>query len=299
MTDTVISGQRFVRVRDQRVKSPEAIADALAKRRRRPLPADGRVFIVAADHPARGAIDVGDEPGAMADRYDLLDRLELALARPGVDGVLGTPDIIEDLALLGALDNKLVIGSMNRGGIAGSSFEIDDRMTGYDIAAAGRDGLDFVKTLLRINLEDSVTPAALETNSRTVSAAAAAGLPIMLEPFMNEWQDGKATNVLTTDAVIKSVGIASALGNTSAYTWLKLPVVADMERVAAATTLPIVLLGGERSDDQQAAFACWQHALGLPGVRGLVAGRSLIYPADGNVEAAVRTAAELVHAGTE
>ena len=55
-----------------------------------------------------------------------------ALARPGVTGVLGTADILEDLLLLGALDGKAVFGSMNRGGLAGAAFEIDDRFTGYD-----------------------------------------------------------------------------------------------------------------------------------------------------------------------
>ena len=56
--------------------------------------------------------------------------LSVALARPGVDGVLGTADIVEDLLLLGALEDKVVIGSMNRGGLAGTVFEIDDRFTG-------------------------------------------------------------------------------------------------------------------------------------------------------------------------
>jgi len=43
---------------------------------------------------------VRDVADAMADRYDLLRRLVITLQRPGVDGVLGTPDIIEDLLLL-------------------------------------------------------------------------------------------------------------------------------------------------------------------------------------------------------
>jgi hypothetical protein len=55
-----------------------------------------------------------------------------AVEAGGQLGVLGTPDIVEDLLLLGALDDKVVIGSMNRGGLAGTSFEIDDRFTGYD-----------------------------------------------------------------------------------------------------------------------------------------------------------------------
>ncbi len=87
-------------------------------------------MIVAADHPARGALGVGSRPTAMNSRTDLLDRLRAALADPGVDGVLATSDILDDLLLLGALEDKVVFSSMNRGGLAGAQFELDDRMTG-------------------------------------------------------------------------------------------------------------------------------------------------------------------------
>ena len=62
----------------------------------------------------------------MADRAGLLERLCVALGGPGVDGVFGTADVLEDLLLLGALEGKVVIGSMNRGGLAETVFEIDD-----------------------------------------------------------------------------------------------------------------------------------------------------------------------------
>ena len=101
----------------------------------------GRLMLVAADHPARGALRAGDDALAMADRCRLLDRLSVALSRPGVDGVLGTADVIEDLLLLGALDGKVVIGSMNRGGLAGTVFEIDDRFTGVRRRRGRPDGL--------------------------------------------------------------------------------------------------------------------------------------------------------------
>ena len=52
------------------------------------------------------------------------------LSRPGVDGVLGTADVLDDLLLMGALEGKVVIGSMNRGGLQGATFELDDRFTG-------------------------------------------------------------------------------------------------------------------------------------------------------------------------
>lgn len=294
--NAILSTADFARLRDLRATRPSGIRDALAGRRRRDvLHGDGRLFIVAADHPARGALAVGKDPTAMANRYDLLQRLAVALSRPGVDGVLGTPDIIDDLAALGLLDDKVIVGSMNRGGLRGASFEMDDRFTAYDVETMAREGIDFAKTLIRINLEDPATASILEATAQAVTEAAAAELPIMLEPFMSRWVDDRVVNDLTTDAVILSVAIAAGLGASSAYTWMKLPVVADMERVMEATTLPTLLLGGDAGVDPDETFAAWEDALALPGVRGLTVGRTLLYPPDGDVAAAVDTAAALVH----
>jgi DhnA family fructose-bisphosphate aldolase class Ia len=286
----------FARLRTIRHSTPDAIPAALAARSRRPLVRDdGRLFIVAADHPARGALGVRRAPMAMADRYDLLQRLALALSRPGVDGVLGTPDIIDDLALLGVLDDKITVGSMNRGGLRGAAFEMDDRFTGYEVGAMVEAGLDAAKLLLRINLQDAGTARTLEETARAVTAASAARLPIMLEPFMSEWIEGRLVNDLSPDAVITSVSIAAGLGASSAYTWLKLPVVAEMERVMASTTLPTLLLGGDPDGAPDETYARWDAALRLPGVHGLIVGRTLLYPQDGDVAAAVDIAASLVH----
>ncbi len=286
----------FDALRETRATNPDRLAEVYANRQRRELLAgDGRLMIVAADHPARGALAVNGNATAMADRYELLTKLAVALDRPGVDGVLGTPDIIDDLALLGLLDNKIVVGSMNRGGLRGASFEMDDRYTAYDMPAIERDGLDFAKNLVRINLQDAGTADTLEASALAVSDAAELKIPIMLEPFMSEWVDGHITNNLSTDQVILSVAIASGLGNSSAYSWLKLPVVPDMDRVMASTTLPTLLLGGDPMGDESELREQWAHALGLPGVRGLVVGRTLLYPADGDVARAVDAAANLVH----
>lgn len=286
----------FDTLRQTRAQHPERISEILAGRTRRELiRGDGRLFIVAADHRARGALGVRDDDNAMANRYELLEGLATALSRPGVDGVLGTPDIIDDLALLGLLDDKIVVGSMNRGGLKGASFEMDDRYTAYSVDRIQHDRLDFAKNLLRINLADPGSVATLEATAQVVSEAAAAGLPIMLEPFMSSWVNGTVRNDLTTDAVILSIAIAEGLGDSSAYSWLKLPVVPDMDRVMAATTLPTLLLGGDPVGDQDETFESWQNALELPGVRGLVVGRSLLYPQDGNIEKAIDTAAALVH----
>ena len=286
----------FARLRDIRAAHPEKLAEIYATRTRRDVIAgDGRLLIVAADHPARNAVAVRDNSRAMANRYDLIERLATALSRPGVDGVLGTPDIIDDLALLGCLEGKIVVGSLNRGGLRGASFEMDDRITGYDIDGIVRDKLDFAKMLNRVNLGDAGTANMLSYSYESVSAAAAAKLPIMLEPFMSEWVDGKIKNDLSTDAVIDSINIANGLGNSSAYTWMKLPVVENMARVMEATTMPTLLLGGDPVGDASEIYASWGKALELPGVRGLVVGRSLLYPQDGHVSNAIDTAVKLVH----
>jgi hypothetical protein len=290
-------------VRDQiraivaaRARRPHAFAEAAAGRRRRTslLGEDGQIFLIAADHPARGALRAGDRPMAMADRADLLERMSLALSRPGVDGVLGTADIIEDLLLLGALEEKVVIGSMNRGGLAGTTFEIDDRFTGYDAAAIQKMGFDGGKMLFRVDPDDPATPVTMEACARAVSDLAGHGLMAMVEPFISHRVDGRIRNDLSPEAVIRSITVAAGLGTTSAYTWLKLPVVDDMERVLAASTIPVLLLGGEVSADQGAAFESWRKALQIPSVHGLVIGRSLLYPPGDDVAAAVDTAVGLM-----
>ncbi|AGW42590.1 hypothetical protein O159_26860 [Leifsonia xyli subsp. cynodontis DSM 46306] len=133
--------------------------------------------------------------------------------------MLGTPDIVEDLALLGVLDDRVAVGSMNRGGLSGSVFEMDDRFTGYDVGGMVRDGLDAAKLLVRVNREDAATVRTLEKTADAVTAAARSGLPILLEPFLSSWREGRVVNDLTPDVVIASVAIAAGLGASSAYTW--------------------------------------------------------------------------------
>jgi hypothetical protein len=287
--------ERVAEVTQIRASDPEAIARAALARAARPtVRGDGRLMIIAADHPARGAFGVGDRPMAMASRVDLLERLVIALARPGVDGLLASPDVLEDLLLLGALEDKVVFGSMNRGGLQGAEFELDDRFTGYDALGCAEMRLNGGKTLTRIALGDPGTVATMEATAKAVNELAARKLIALVEPFWSSRAGGRVDNDLSPDAVIKSIGICSALGRTSAYTWLKLPVVPDMERVMDSTTLPTLLLGGDPATDAEATYQSWRDALSLPAVRGLVVGRTLLYPGDDDVTAAVDTAVSMV-----
>lgn len=283
------------RLVETRAGRPAAVAEAAqARRAGRLLDQAGQVLVIAADHGARGALGSGAEPMAMASRVELVDRLLVALSRPGVDGVLGTPDVLEDLLLLGALEGKVALGSMNRGGLAGAEFELDDRFTGYDAAALAGMRFDGGKMLLRIDPSDAGSLNTLQACAHAVSDLARHRLTALVEPFWSHRVRGRVVHDLRPDAVIRAIAVASGLGVTSAYTWLKVPVVEDMERVLAAATLPALLLGGDTARDRAATFARWQAALALPTVRGLVVGRNLLYPPDGDVAAAVDTAAALL-----
>ena len=279
-----------------RVHRPEAVAQAAAARRRPStvIGGHGKLMMIAADHPARGALRAGDRPLAMANRADMLDRLCLALSRPGVNGVLGTPDVLEDLLLLGALEGKVVVGSMNRGGLAGTAFEIDDRFTSYDASRIAASGFEGGKMLVRIDPEDHGTVRTLASCAHAITDLAGHRLMAMVEPFISHRVDGRVRNELTAEAMIRAMSVAAGLGTTSAYTWLKVPVVEDMERALEATTLPALILGGEVADDQDAAFASWRKALALPTVQGLVIGRSLLYPPGDDVAGAVDAAVGLL-----
>lgn len=297
----MITDSAFAELLRVRAEDPEAVVAAARRRSRATVAtvaAAGDLFLVAADHPARSALAVGEDPFAMADRRSLLDRIATALEHPRVDGVLGTADIVEDLLLLGLLEDKLVIGSMNRGGLAGSVWELDDRFTGYDAAHIAAMRFDGGKMLLRIDPHDDRTNATLEACGHAVTELADLSLMAMVEPLpAHHTTDNRVVISKEPDDIIQVVSVACGLGATSAHTWLKIPVVENMERVMASTTLPTLLLGGDPGNDPGATYEGWRRALEIPQVRGLVVGRTLLYPRSGTVMEAVDRAAQLLQGG--
>jgi len=296
---TALTPERYRALLEARIFDPESLRRALIERRRRTIPGtDGRLVILAADHTARGMLAVGPEPLAVADRFGLLDRLVRALSVPGVDGVLASADLLEELAWLGALDDRLAIGTMNRGGVIGAAWELDDRMTAYDTDHIEAYGLDGGKTLLRIDDSDPAVARTIEAVAATVTELSDRRLMCVIEPlpYVKDG-DGRARLDPSVERLVKVVAVASGLGSSSAYSWLKVPGSDRMAEVAGATTLPILMLGGDPGPDAQAVFGRWEAAMREPNVRGLVAGRALLYPHGEDVEDAVRRAARIVHGG--
>jgi hypothetical protein len=119
----------------------------------------------------------------------------------------------------------------------------------------------------------------------------------MVEPLPYRREaDGTLRLLSDVPALARAVSIASGLGNTSAFTWLKMPACDDPEPVFAATTLPCVVLGGVPAPDPARDLESWALALAQPTVRGLVIGRALLYPPDGDVGSAVEAAAAVLRA---
>ncbi len=291
-----LTDERWTELLAARADQPALALDRLRNRPRRPLTTDGRLFIVAYDHTSRGALGVPGEPFAMADRRRSLEALLVALSHPGVDGVLGSADVLEELALLGALDGMLAFGTMNRGGMAGAAWELDDRMTAYDAEHVEASGLDGGKTLLRIDHDDPAVARTIESVAAVTTQLADRRIMAMIEPLPYV-KDASGWAVIDSshEALVKAVAIASGLGASSAYTWLKIPGSDRMSEVAGATTMPVLMLGGDPGADAGTTFSRWQDSMREPNVRGLVAGRALLYPHGEEVEQAVARAASFVH----
>jgi hypothetical protein len=291
-----LDDETFASLTETRVTAPHRIGEALAARKRRDtLTRDGMIFIVAADHTARGMVGLGDDPMAMADRRSMLNRLLTALQNPRVDGVLASAEIMEDLVLLGAMEDKIAVGTMNRGGLAGATWELDDRFTAYDTKHLVAANLDAGKMLLRLDDDDPGVNLTLEACAHTVQELNDNRMMAMVEPIpYTRDANGKRVWDDRPGRLVRAVGVTAALGGSSAYTWLKIQATADIKAVAAMTTQPLLILGGAPGPDPEATYASWETALHEPSVRGLVIGRALLYPADGDVAGAVGRAATLV-----
>ncbi len=277
----------LAKITEVRLADPErSLRTARARKRRSTLTPDGRLNILAADHPARRVTKVGDDPLRMADRHSYLARIVRVLQSHVVDGVMATMDVLEDLLILhdlileaggpGLLDDRLLIVSLNRGGLAGASWEMDDPITGASPGTCADMGLDGAKLLLT------------EMN--------ALSLPTFLEPLPVVKNNGGYRVVKEAEALAKIVGVASALGDSSRYLWLKLPYCKNYEVVARATTLPILLLGGESVGDATPLLREIEAGLAAgANVRGALVGRNVLFPGPEDPLVVAQAAGSIIH----
>jgi len=296
-------------ITEVRVERPYIVqAEALARRRRSSLTTNGKLSILATDHPARRVTGVGSEAFLMADRLGYLGRVLRVIAASEFDGVMGPTDIIEDLFIMNYLvrqgggpsflDNKVIIGCMNRGGLAGTVFEMDDRMTSFTAESIARLGLDGAKIMFRLDVDDPNSLATIDYCARAISEVNAYGLPTFLEALPVRKEGTKYPTLKQADELARVAGVASALGDSSMHLWLKLPYADGYERVANATTLPILMLGGEAKGDPTPTLN--EFAKGVKAganVRGALVGRNVLYPGDDDPMAVAMAIQKIVQEG--
>lgn len=294
------------RLTEIRVHDPDyALRAAQSRVRRASLTADGKLNILAADHPARRVTTVGADSLGMADRHDYLARIVRVLTSAAVDGVMATMDVIEDLLILhdlsgdnGFLKDKLLIASLNRGGLAASSWEMNDPMTGASPETCAAWKLDGAKILMRLCDAEPDSLRTMVASAAAITETNALHIPMFLEPLPVAKSDKGYKVIKTAEALAKIVGVASALGDSSRYLWLKLPYCENYEVVARATTLPILLLGGESAGDPTAFLR--EVSAGMAAganVRGALVGRNVLYPGDGDPLAVAEAVGGIVHQG--
>ncbi|HVQ40329.1 MAG TPA: hypothetical protein VMS31_22500 [Pyrinomonadaceae bacterium] len=299
----------LAKITEVRVTDPDcSLRVAQSRKRRTHLSPDGKLNILAGDHPARRVAKVGDDPVRMADRHGYLARIVRVLQSDVVDGVMATMDVLEDLFILhhliqeaggpGLLDNRILLASLNRGGLAGTSWEMDDPITGASPATCASMKLDGAKLLMRLCDDEVDSLSTMLYCSEAVTEMNALGLPTFLEPLPVVKDNGNYKVVKTPEALAKIVGVASALGDSSRYLWLKLPYCATYEVVASATTLPILLLGGESVGDATPLLR--EISAGLAAgtnVRGALVGRNVLYPGDADPLVVAQAAGSIIHHG--
>ncbi len=303
----MFAGGEFARITDVRVNDPDYPLRHAKRRRRSPrLSVDGRLNIVAADHPARRITAVGADPVAMTDREDYLSRILRVLSSQLADGVMATMDVLEDLLIVAGmavdqgkpdpLDGKLLIASLNRGGLAKAVWEMDDPMTGATPSTCAEWNLDGAKILLRLCDEDPGSLRTMTAAAQMIRETNKLGLPMFLEPLPVEKTERGFQVVRTAAALARTAGVASALGDSSRYLWLKLPYCEGYDMVARATTLPILLLGGESAGDYRPFLEELTSGLAAgPNVRGALVGRNILYPGEADPLTAAEAVGAIIH----
>ena len=302
-----------LRVKDMitevRVDKPEVIiSEALARVRRPRLTRDGKLTVLATDHPARRVTSVGNNPMAMADRLEYLGRVLRVLVAGEFDGVMGPTDIIEDLFIISYLikqgggpaflDEKVILGCMNRGGLSGVVFEMDDRMTSFTADSIAQLRLDGAKIMFRLMDNEVNSLYTIEYCAQAINDMNAYGLPTFLEPLPVELKSGKYEVQKNAEALAKVAGVAGALGDSSANLWLKLPYCDNYEIVSRAVTEPILMLGGASRGDPTPMLGEFASGMKAGGnIRGALVGRNILYPGADDPLATAEAVYKIVHEG--
>jgi len=244
-------------------------------------------LILAADHRARGVVTIESYAEYLA---------ALTAALPACDGILASAQPLEDLVRSGAVASAhRTYLSINRTGLAGAAWELDDRLVAT-VARAASDGYDGVKLMTRIDLADPRTSGALELLGRVLEESRASGLEALVEAVT--WRDGRISD--DADDIVH----AAVIGHDLGAALLKVPVPSEapgparveaVGRIVASVGVPVLFLGGPQRGGPDPLAPVLDEARDVMdgGGAGLAIGRAVLLDAD-PAAAAARLAA-IVH----
>lgn len=278
--------------------------------RRREITQDGRLIILAADHAARGIMSSGIDELGMANRVNYIGRiLRVICGNPQIDGVMGTPDVLEDLILFNYvskqfggedfLNNRMLIGCMNRLGLKDAVFELDDGLSGYSAAYGEEMGIDGVKLMFRYDPNVLDSRKTLEYCVNAMNDCHEHNLAVFIEGLAVEVKNGKISQKNDIKSLMQVVCIANGLSTSSLGTWLKLPYVQGTAElgykdVVAATSFPVLVLGGAATGQIEEFVSNINNAI-LAGASGGLLGRQVLFPGKLDPYAMGRAVSEVVH----
>jgi hypothetical protein len=309
--EDVLPQATFREITDVRVGHPKWILkEARQRERRRKLARDGKLVLLALDHPGRGVNQIRGDALAMGDRHQLLARARRVFDDPELDGVMGTSDILEELLILshlerrrtgkGFLDGRVLVGSMNRGGLAGASFEMEDTFTGCTPERLRELRADGGKMMYRLDPQDPASGRTILACAHALNELGRRGLAAFLEPLGGSRGPDGFHPAKDAATLVRQCGIGAALGETSAHVWLKVPYGEGFDRVSRATTLPVLLLGGPARESPLDTLRDFVDGMAAgANVRGAIIGRNLLFPGEGDPLPMCRALSRIVHGGAD
>lgn len=264
------------------------IIEAEAAARVRPGFPHKRLVFAAADHNARMINEYKGNPIGLSNRREYLTRLVRMLMSDSVDGIEATPDIIEDLMIINRirreqgetefLKGKMLVGTVNRGGLKNTAWEMDDLPACFTVDRIKKLNMDGVKFMIRINPMDERSKYTLQYCADTINEAEKYGLPVFIEALYVETAERGFVMKTDSESLCKVLGVVGALGCTGANKWIEVPLNREYHIPVSATTCPVLVVPDEAESEPDAVIREYTKEIGIAdNIRGILLGRNVMF----------------------